>query len=298
MSKTLQNSKVINSKSQIEETLDWVGIDAMTLPVQYKHKGHLYRTAAILDLAVSLDKPDVKGIDMAELYFKTQEHLANKELDYYSLNELSKVLLNERSYNSRIEVSFDVFCEQKALRSGEQGWRSYPLSLELVNIQGETEIHMSFQVLYASACPCSEAASRKENLSKFEKFFEASTDPRKEFANWYLDPANGFAHPHAQKSQASFSLNLVTLPETPVDFAIDMIKELEDLIQSPVYSAVREEDEAAFTTKMGENLIFIEDAARKFKHYIKNHEALAASTIELIHNESIHPHNAKVFLST
>ena len=73
MLKTQQNSKVINQQTDnLIETIDWVGIDSMNLPIQYRFQGHLYRTAAQIDIAVGLDKGEYKGIDMAELYFNAQ----------------------------------------------------------------------------------------------------------------------------------------------------------------------------------------------------------------------------------
>ena len=83
-----------------------------------------------------------------------------------------------------------------------------------------------------------------------------------------------------------------------MDFAAKLIYDLEEVVDTSVHAAVRQEDEAAFTMKMGENLIFIEDAAKKFKAYIKANNKILASVVELVHNESIHPHNAKAFFST
>ena len=297
MSKTQQNSKVIDFKANIQETLDWVGIESMTLPIQYRSQGHLYRTAAVINLAVSLGA-DYKGIDMAKLFFNAQEILANQEIDFAELQKLSESLHCKRSLNTSIEISFDIFTKQNALRSKEEAWRSYPISMELVNIDGFFEAYLNFEILYASTCPCSEAASRTENLPKFQEFLKKSKNPKKDFEKWYLDSGNSFAHPHAQKSKAKFSLQLQDVPQYPVDFILEMVAELEDLIQTAVHAGVRQEDEAAFTTRMGENLIFIEDAARKFKEYIKNQDAIQSSTVELVHNESIHPHNAKAFFIT
>ena len=300
MLKTQQNSKVINQQTDnLIETIDWVGIDSMNLPIQYRFQGHLYRTAAQIDIAVGLDKGEYKGIDMAELYFNAQEFLANKEVNFNSLDNLTTKLLEahqDRSLNSRVEISFDLFTKKRTLRSNQEGYQSYPVSLEFVNQEGFKQAVLSFEVKYASTCPCSEAASRKENLSKFQDFVENNS--AEDFANWYLDPSNHFAHPHAQKSLAKFSLELEPDFNEPIDFAQQTIKELEELIATSVHAAVRQEDEAAFTSKMGENLIFIEDAAKKFKNYIKNKDEILASAVELIHQESIHPHNAKAFFHT
>lgn len=294
--------KVINqTNNTLIETLDWVGIDSMNLPIKYSFKGELNRTAGQIDVSVSLDNGEFKGIDMAELYFNTQEFLADSELDFNQLDKLTQKLLDahhDRSFTSRIEVSFDFFAKKKTLRSKEFGMQAYPMSLEFVNDNGQKIACLSFEILYASTCPCSEAASRKENLENFENFFKESTDPKKDFKDWYLDSNNHFAHPHAQKSIAKFSLELDISTKNPVDLANVFICELEELIQTSVHAAVRQEDEAAFTMKMGENLIFIEDAAKKFKNYIKNKQEIKASAVELVHNESIHPHNAKAFFTT
>ena len=240
-------------------------MDAVNLPIQYKYQGHLYRTAAKLEIAVSLDNPELKGIDMAELYFQSKELVSNQELNFINLKDLSERLLEahaDRTNNVRIEISFDAFKEKDTLGSEEKGLHAYPISLELVNASGDFDTIINFEILYASTCPCSEAASRQENLEKFEEFFATSKNPKKDFKDWYLDSQNSFAHPHAQKSKAAFSLVMSEYIENPVDFALDIIHELEDLIQTSVHAAVRQEDEAAFTAKMGDNLIFIEDAIK------------------------------------
>jgi GTP cyclohydrolase IB len=302
MLKTQPNSKVINLKTDnLNESLDWVGIDSMNLPIMYSLESFLNRTSAQMNVSVSLDKGEFKGIDMAELFFNSQEILADKELNFKTMNQLTEKLLSahaDRALSSKLELSFDIFLKKKTLRSEQVGIQAYPITLELINSADYKAAFLSFEILYASTCPCSEAASRRENLEKFEEFFANSSNPKNDFKDWYLNSKNAFAHPHAQKSLAKFNLEVDPDLNDPVDFANKLIVELEELIQTSVHAAVRNEDEAAFTTKMGENLIFIEDAAKKFKNYIKNKSHIKSSAVELIHNESIHPHNAKALFTT
>lgn len=302
MLKIQPNSKVIDSKNESSiETLDWVGISSMSLPIKYKLSGESNRTAAQIELAVSLDKGEYKGIDMAELFFNAQEFLADRDIDFTNLRNLTEILIQkhkDRTLSARVELAFDIFTKKQSLRSKELGWISYPVSLEFINSDSIEEAVINFELTYASTCPCSESASRKENIETFNQFFKASTNPQDDFEAWYLDQANSFAYPHAQKSKANFSLKVDSAMTNPVDFALSVIQELEELIQTSVHAAVREEDEAAFTTKMGENLIFIEDAAKIFKAYVKSKDEIKSSAVQLLHFESIHPHNAKVFFTT
>lgn len=302
MLKIQPNSKVINIKTQnLVETLDWVGIDSMKLPIRYQLNHTLSQTAASIDVYVSLDQGKFKGIDMAELFFNTQATLANQELNFDNLDNLTSLILKchkDRSLSSKIKIDFDFFLEKPTLRSKEIGIQAYPLSLEFVNSSTQKKAFVYFEITYASTCPCSEAASRKENLEKFLNFFETSAHPKQDFENWYLDSSNTFAHPHAQKSIAKFKLEIDANTSDLFELVNLFIVEIEDTIQTSVNGAVRQEDEAAFTSKMGDNLIFIEDAAKKFKDYIKNRPEIISSCVELIHNESIHPHNAKVFFTT
>jgi GTP cyclohydrolase I len=294
--------KIIDKKTQdLIETLDWVGIESMKLPIKYRLKDLINQTAAKIDVFVSLDRGEFKGIDMAELFFNTQSTLTNQELDFSKLDALTLTILKchkDRSLSSKIKIDFDLFLEKPTLRSNEIGIQAYPLGLEFINSNNQKQAYIYFEVVYASTCPCSEAASRKENLEKFVNFLENSTNPKQDFENWYLDSKNSFAHPHAQKSIAKFKLEIDTNTPGLFELVNSFIVELEDTIQTSVHGAVRQEDEAAFTTKMGDNLIFIEDAAKKFKDYIKNRAEILSSCVELIHNESIHPHNAKVFFTT
>lgn len=302
MLKIQPNSKVINTKTQdLIETLDWVGIESMKLPIKYRLKDLINQTAAKIDVFVSLDQGEFKGIDMAELFFNTQATLANQELNFDNLDTLTSFILKchkDRSLRSKIKIDFDFFLEKPTLRSKEIGIQAYPLSLEFINSNNQKKAYVYFEVIYASTCPCSEAASRKENLEKFSNFFENSAITKQDFENWYLDSSNTFAHPHAQKSIAKFKLEIDANTSDLFELVNSFIVEIEDTIQTSVHGAVRQEDEAAFTSKMGDNLIFIEDAAKKFKDYIKNKPQIQSSCVELIHNESIHPHNAKVFFTT
>ncbi len=294
--------KIIDKKTQdLIETLDWVGIDSMKLPIRYQLNDLVNQTAASIDVYVSLDQGEFRGIDMAELFFNTQSALANQELNFSKLDTLISVILKchkDRSLSSKIKIDFDFFLEKPTLRSKEIGIQAYPISLEFVNSNNQKKAYVYFEIIYASTCPCSEAASRKENLEIFSGFFENSKNPKQDFENWYFDSKNSFAHPHAQKSIAKFKLEIDANTSDLFGLVNSFIVELEDTIQTSVHGAVRQEDEAAFTSKMGDNLIFIEDAAKKFKDYIKNKSEIQSSCVELIHNESIHPHNAKVFFTT
>ena len=55
MLKTQQNSKVINKNSKIEQSLDWVGMETVKVPVKYSLNQKEYGTSAELEIFLSLE---------------------------------------------------------------------------------------------------------------------------------------------------------------------------------------------------------------------------------------------------
>ena len=146
MLKIQPNSKVINTKTQdLIETLDWVGIESIKLPIKYRLKDLINQTAAKIDVFVSLDQGEFKGIDMAELFFNTQATLANQELNFDNLDTLTSFILKchkDRSLRSKIKIDFDFFLEKPTLRSKEIGIQAYPLSLEFINSNNQKKAYV------------------------------------------------------------------------------------------------------------------------------------------------------------
>jgi len=298
MLKTQQNSKVINKNSKIEQSLDWVGMETVKVPVKYSLNQKEYGTSAELEIFLSLDQGNFRGVDMAEIFFQSQEILAKQIINFERLKELSQKLLDthqDRSTSTKVKMNFDIFLEKTSLQSHEKFLQSYPITLELINKNGNCNCKISFEILYASTCPCSESSARQQNLKTIQDFLKNNSV--EDLTNWFLDSNTKFAYPHAQKSKAKFNLELA---ETKNIFeqVSTLIQELESCAKTSVQAGVRQVDEAEFTKIMGENLIFIEDIAKIFKEYINNQKQILNSRVELVHNESIHPQNAKVIFST
>ncbi len=69
-----------------------------------------------------------------------------------------------------------------------------------------------------------------------------------------------------------------------------MIDRVEDALGTPVQTAVKRADEQAFARLNGQNLMYVEDAARKIQQSLGN--AFPQSSVSVRHVESLHPHDA------
>ena len=68
-----------------------------------------------------------------------------------------------------------------------------------------------------------------------------------------------------------------------------LIECIEQALGTPVQTAVKRADEQAFAALNGQNLMFVEDAARRIKASLQGYEH---PEIFVRHLESLHPHDA------
>ena len=60
---------------------------------------------------------------------------------------------------------------------------------------------------------------------------------------------------------------------------------------------VKRVDEQAFAVRNGENLMFCEDAVRRFDAWLDRKDELEGYSVDVDHFESLHPHNASASTS-
>ena len=108
---------------------------------------------------------------------------------------------------------------------------------------------------------------------------------------WIMSQQGSVATPHSQRSFAYLKLQLQhdSLPNF-----MALITHFENVIGTPVQTAVKREDEQAFAKLNAENLMFCEDAARRIKQALENNEKISDYWFKVEHQESLHAHNAVV----
>ena len=283
----------VESRSELASTIHRVGMKRIEVPVRLEVDGQEFRIPALVDAFVSLDKPEAKGIHMSRLFLQVREKLESEVLTFDLLKSVTKSFLDshqELSKTADVKVQFEMPVKRKALLSGEEGWRQYPVSLQMIRKSEEVQAQLEFEVVYSSTCPCSAALSRQLQQDQFSlDFADIERPSKKEVRDWLGKASSVGGVPHAQRSRAQVSLTLK--PEDSED-VLDYIDLIEDSLGTPVQAAVKREDEQEFARLNAQNLMFCEDAGRKIKSALNAQSEILDFRAEVSHEESLHPHNA------
>ena len=280
-------------KLQCSGILDRVGMSGIEVPVLLDCNSRgLITSNGKASAYVNLKNPEAKGIHMSRLYLSLTKHLENEPI---KLEILSKILADflsshkDLSDSAYVDISYTHSIKRNALKSSNQGWRQYPVTLKGKR-QGSTEIlEINFDITYSSTCPCSAALSRQIIQQKFASDFEHSSSISKAKVLAWLEQNGTIATPHSQRSIANISVT----PKNPKDVSIeDMIVNIEEILETPVQGAVKREDEKEFARRNGENLMFAEDAARRIQTKLMQNPNFKSFKVKVSHLESLHPHDA------
>jgi GTP cyclohydrolase I len=275
--------------------IDWVGMGSIELPVLLKQEDGMYRIPARVDAKVSLDKTPSRGIHMSRLYLIAQDVLSKEDLQLGLLGQATDEFLKthlELSTQAYVQVQFEAPMIRKALKSANQAWRSYPVILSTLNVEGKKKYYVEAVVTYSSTCPASAALSRQLIQDNFKQQFTDTTVDFDVIHSWLGTTQGIIATPHAQRSFARVKVQ--------VDanyFYGDLINVVEDALKTAVQGAVKREDEQEFALRNGQNLMFCEDAARNVKVALDSQKGILDYVAEFSHVESLHPHNAVSMIS-
>ena len=277
-----------------EGTLDWVGMSDVHQPLKIRDGHEEREVQAKVQIYVNLDDTQAKGIHMSRLYLILDEHSSTRPLTVAGLKLLLSSLLESHrglSTSAFVQFDFDYYVRRSALVSENAGWNSYPVSLKGTYLNGEVNVELSLGVLYSSTCPCSAALARQLIQQQFEEDFGRQGDVKMSEVKAWLGTEDGImATPHSQRSLARV---LVKLDDSMESFPItDLIDRVEDVLKTPVQTAVKREDEREFARLNGENLMFCEDAGRKLKTSLQSDEQVKDFWVRVEHHESLHAHNA------
>jgi GTP cyclohydrolase I len=278
--------------------LDWVGMDAIDLPIRIVDGESDMRVPARVSSEVDLLAGVARGIHMSRLYLALDTAIA-EPLSPQMLDALLRDFLASHaglSTRARARFAFVHFLRRPALASEHSGWRRYPIALTAMLDGDALSIDVAFDVVYSSTCPASTALARQLVAEDFGRAFPADALLDRNAALRWLAGENGMrATPHSQRSTATIRVRLdpaiATLPFTA------LIDRAEAALGTPVQTAVKRIDEQAFARRNGENQMFCEDAARRLQDAFANEAArrdlgVLGVEVRAAHHESLHGHDA------
>lgn len=280
--------------AETPSTLQWVGMEDIAVPISISlQDGSLQSIAAKANVYVSLEKPDAKGIHMSRLHHVINQ-LAARECNQLNIENLLDELIQSQNgigREAKIMLTFDVLLKKPALLSDEYGFQSYPVTLNLEKTVTGFSSELKLTIPYSSTCPCSASLARQLYADAINTKFPSSTIQKTDLIDWVQSPAGSVATPHSQRSYAYIRLSLGNnaWPELP-----SLIFQFEEIIGTPVQTAVKRVDEQAFAKLNADNLMFCEDAARRIKLAVEDMSFIKDYWFKVEHQESLHAHNAVV----
>lgn len=275
-------------------TLDWVGMSGIHQPLLIRDGKSVRPVQSRVQIFVDLADEMAKGIHMSRLYLILDEHSDTRPLSAAGLKLMLASLLESHrdlSTQALVQFEFDYFLRRKALVTDNSGWNAYPVVIRGTLEQGTIALELQIAVQYSSTCPCSAALARQLIQDQFEHDFGSTGAVSAGDVKAWLGSDQGIvATPHSQRSTANILVRLVDGLETfPIT---DLIDRVEDVLKTPVQTAVKREDEQEFARLNGQNLMFIEDAGRKLKGAFMDDGRMDDFWVRIEHHESLHAHDA------
>lgn len=242
-----------------------VGIHNFRIPLKYRKKeeGTIELETSVTG-TVSLEAHK-KGINMSRLmreFYKFQN-------ETFHIDKLKDVLVEYKdklkSFDAKILLKFSYPIIQKSLRSENEGFQYYKVTLEGdLNKNGDFRKIMHLDFVYSSACPCSY-----------------------ELGQHAVKYRNKAVVSHSQRSVARVSIEFDELI---------WIEDLRDLclnaLKTETQVIVKREDEQAFAELNGSYLKFVEDAGRLLYDSLIKEPKIKDFRVVASHQESLHSHDA------
>jgi len=275
--------------------LDWVGMQGIALPLQLLEQGAagsvVQQVHAWADVQVDLPDPKVKGIHMSRLYLLLDVFAAKESLGAAALHDLLLRMVDSHAdcsaTQARLVLAFPLLRRQPALlTAGLAGWKSYPVRLQAQLSPRGFSLDASVEVGYSSTCPCSAALARQLLADGFAAQFGTGNIDAAAAQGW-LREHGSLATPHSQRSLATVTVALQG--DGPLGL-FALIDAVEAALATPLQTAVKRADEQGFARLNGENLMYVEDAARRVQAALLTR--YAGAQVQVRHMESLHPHDA------
>lgn len=287
----------VTETSELISPLAWVGMEGIDLPLTVAETDCLEKIHARADVQVNLPAAHVKGIHMSRLYQLLGSLGDDGLITPAHLLTLLRAMIDSHvdcgTDSARLQLRFDLLARRPALvTEGLAGWNSYPVHLEASLVGEVFALRAQVSVPYSSTCPCSAALARQIVEQQFlDDFFgQDSVDPGT-VAEWLRRHATT-ATPHSQRSEARVSVAIAA--DQPALGLLALVDRIEKAVGTPVQTAVKRADEQAFATLNGQNLMFVEDAARRIEACLSGY---THSSVQVRHLESLHPHDAVAWVT-
>lgn len=285
---------VTHKEAETPLPLQWVGMEGIAIPlVLTSGQGGRVTLSATADIFVSLDEVASKGIHMSRLHLLLNK-LADSPIDQIELEAILDQMIESQtgvSRSAKIKLAFDFVLRKSSLLSNEQGYQSYPVVLCLQKVDGVFSVVLELTVAYSSTCPCSASLSQHSYSNAIDKQFNSPTIDKAQLLAWIESERGSVATPHSQRS---FAYLKMVLSDFSFSLIPTLIQKFEEIIGTPVQTAVKRQDEQEFAKLNGENLMFCEDAARKIKSGLEQMTFVKDYWFKVEHQESLHAHNAVV----
>lgn len=269
-------------------TLDWVGMEAICLPVRLAGQSFVARA----DVGVSLDDSTTRGIHMSRLYLALRD-LEHRELEIPRMRAVLNTFLrthHDLSGAAFLTLAGEVPLERPALVSALAGWKAYPFRIEARYDPRGWHFSLEVEIGYSSTCPCSAALARQAIQEQFDQDFADQAPDAATMRDWLGGAEAIVATPHSQRSEARVRVNLeADGKELPLERLIDLV---ENALGTALQTAVKRADEKAFALANGRNLMFCEDAARVIDNALRPTYQPVGYSIRVCHRESLHAHDA------
>lgn len=283
------------ANQDLQASLQWVGMEDIAVPILLPIKAQQpQRLNAKASVYVDLVPPETKGIHMSRLHLLING-LADVECRRESLEPLLDSLIESQqgiASAAKLKLEFDLNLKKTALLSQEFGYQSYPLSITLEKSPRGFSAQLELTIAYSSTCPCSASLARQLHAEAIDNAFAEAQIDKAELLQWAQSLEASIATPHSQRSYAYVKLQLQ--PQLAWPDLSELIFQLEEVIGTPVQTAVKRSDEQEFARLNASNLMFCEDAARRLKHALEHMRVVEDYWFKVEHQESLHAHNAVV----
>lgn len=285
---TLTLPDITRQSSPLHQPLDWVGMQAVALPLQVFGE----RVVARAHAGVSLDDGSARGIHMSRLYLAL-EALEQRELTPLLLQDVLQDFLTSHADLARrayLDLHGELLLRRPALVSPLAGWKGYPFVLRSRMDEAGFHLELQLEIGYSSTCPCSAALSRQLIQQAFRNAFTGKDLCQTAVEQWLGSPQGIPATPHSQRSVAT--LEWRQQADHPALLLGEVLECAEQALGTALQTAVKRADEQAFALANGMNLMFCEDAARRLHGGLRYLPGIAAFRLGVVHAESLHAHDA------
>jgi len=245
-----------NEKDTRAIPLQKVGVRGVKYPVCVLDKTKkIQNTTATVDLFVNLPH-HFKGTHMSRFIEVFHKYHTDISMQHFldMLEEMRTKLEAEKAFGS---IRFPYFIEKEAPVTNVKGIMQYECSYEAEVSDSEQKFYIGIEIPVTTLCPCSKAIS--------------------EYGA------------HNQRGTVR-----IKLLYTDFFWIEDVIKTVEDCASSPLYSALKRQDEKYVTEHAYDNPRFVEDVVREVYLGLKK-IGFKWFSVEAENEESIHNHNAYAY---